>query len=88
MALPSFLGSAIPEQPQSCTGHLKKVPMAESRETGEEKTDVGAPPARAPLPPLCLSSRSCEHLGARSPGLRGAAWRCLWEGRRTHFLGL
>ena len=48
MARPSFLGSAVPEQPQSCTGHLQRMAMAESRETGEEKTDAEGPTCQGP----------------------------------------
>lgn len=75
-------------QTQSCGRHPQGTPRAQGAGRRGQRTrrrQMGrAQPARAPLPPLC--SVNVWVPGARA--CRGAAWRCLWERPRTHFLGL
>lgn len=66
MALPSFLGGAVPEQPQSCTGHLQRMPMAESREDG-----WGVP--HLPGPPSLRSACPADPVNIWVPGAQACA---------------
>ena len=75
-------------QTQSYGGHLQRTPRAQGAGRWGQRTQrrqMGrALPARAPFPLLCP-------VNVWMPGAwacRGAAWRCLWERPRTHFLGL